>query len=82
MIIKELLAGTRVLETNLDPELNITGVAYDSRKVQPGDLFVAITGFATDGNRYIPMALEKGALAVVTAASRRVLRNRMAESSS
>ena len=67
MIIKELLAGTRVLETNLDPELNITGVAYDSRKVQPGDLFVAITGFATDGNRYIPMALEKGAVAVVTA---------------
>ena len=46
---------------------DIDGVAYDSRKVTPGSLFVAITGFAADGNRFIPMALEKGAAAVVTA---------------
>jgi len=35
--------------------------------VTPGSLFVAVAGFATDGNKYIPMALEKGAVAVVTA---------------
>ena len=66
MKLKELLKGISVLETNLDPELDIGSVAYDSRKVQPGSLFVAITGFAQDGNRYIPMALQKGAVAVVT----------------
>ena len=67
MKLKELLAGISVLEMTADPELDILNVAYDSRKVTSGGLFVAISGFATDGNRYIPMALEKGAVAVVTA---------------
>ena len=67
MKLKELIGGISVLETNVDLELDITEVAYDSRKVQPGGMFVAITGFATDGNRFIPMALEKGAAVVVTA---------------
>ena len=67
MKLKELLSGIRVLACNVDPELNIEHVFYDSRKVTPGSLFVAVTGFAADGNRFIPMALEKGACAVVTA---------------
>ena len=67
MKLKELLQGIRVLESNVDFEMNIDAVAYDSRKVTEGSLFVAITGFASDGNRFIPMALEKGAAVVVTA---------------
>lgn len=67
MKLKELFAGIDLLEMTADPELDILNVAYDSRKVTPGDLFVAISGFATDGNRFIPMAMEKGAVAVVTA---------------
>ncbi len=67
MRLKELLSGVSVLEMTADLEQNIGQVHYDSRKVTKGSLFVAITGFATDGNRYIPMALEKGAVAVVTA---------------
>ena len=67
MKLKELLKGLEILETVADLEQEITAVAYDSRKVTPGSLFVAVTGFATDGNLYIPMALEKGAAAVVTA---------------
>ena len=67
MKLRELLAGIPVLETNADLELNIEAVAYDSRKVIPGSLFVAVTGFASDGNRFIPMAMEKGAAVVVTA---------------
>jgi len=62
-----LLTGIHVLEMTADPRLDIAQVHYDSRKVTAGSLFAAITGFATDGNRYIPMALEKGAVAVVTA---------------
>ena len=67
MKLKELLKDISVLELTADPKMEITGVTYDSRKVTPGCLFVAITGFATDGNLYIPMAMEKGAVAVVTA---------------
>ena len=67
MRLKELLNGISVLEVNADLETEIENVAYDSRKVTPGSLFVAITGFASDGNKYIPMALEKGAKVVVTA---------------
>lgn len=44
----------------------LTGVEYDSRRVQPGNVFVAMRGEATDGNRYIDAALAKGAVAVVT----------------
>ena len=67
MKLKELLAGLDILEATADLAMNIDAVTYDSRKVTPGSLFVAITGFATDGNLYIPMALEKGAVAIVTA---------------
>ena len=68
MKLQQLLSGIPILESTADLDLEITSVAYDSRKVVPGGLFVAVSGFATDGNRFIPMALEKGAAAVVTAA--------------
>ena len=67
MKLKELLTGISVLECTADPELEIKEIFYDSRKVTPGSLFVAVSGFATDGNKFIPMAAEKGAAAVVTA---------------
>ena len=67
MKLKDLLVNIPVLETHANVEMEIGGVAYDSRKVTPGSLFVAISGFATDGNRFIPMAMEKGAAVVVTA---------------
>ena len=67
MKLKELLAGVDIINLCADENMEITGIAYDSRKVQPGDLFVAVSGFAADGNRFIPMAMEKGAVAVVTA---------------
>ena len=67
MKLKDLLNGIEVLELKADPELEIEHVAYDSRKVQPGGMFVAIAGFASDGNRFIPMAMGKGAAVVVTA---------------
>ena len=67
MKLKELLADVKILKATADMELEISDVVYDSRKVQPGGMFVAISGFATDGNRFIPMAMEKGAAVIVTA---------------
>ncbi len=67
MKLKDLLKGLEIVETCADVEAEITCVTYDSRKTVPGSLFVAVTGFVTDGNLYISKALEKGAVAVVTA---------------
>ena len=67
MKLLELLKDIPVLESNVSMDLEIGQVVYDSRKVTPGCLFVAVTGFAADGNRFIPMALEKGAAVIVTA---------------
>ena len=67
MKLKELLQGINVLACTADLETEINSVAYDSRKVQPGGAFMAISGFTSDGNRFIPMAMDKGAAVVVTA---------------
>ena len=67
MKLETLLNGVEVKKVNADLNMQIDNIAYDSRKVTPGSLFVAITGFVSDGNRFIPMAMEKGAGVVVTA---------------
>lgn len=43
----------------------VTGIQYDSRRVQPGDLFVAIPGHRADGHEFIADAIERGAVALV-----------------
>ena len=67
MTLKELLCGIAVKELHADENMTVENVFYDSRKVTPGSMFVAVAGFATDGNRFIPMAMEKGAAVIVTA---------------
>ena len=47
-----------------DGEIEITGIEYDSRRVKPGDLFVAVTGIRADGHVFIQDALVAGAAAV------------------
>ncbi|MGA2536329.1 MAG: UDP-N-acetylmuramoyl-L-alanyl-D-glutamate--2,6-diaminopimelate ligase [Terracidiphilus sp.] len=47
----------------------VTGVEYDSRKVQPGAVFVAMKGGSTDGNRYVEKAIAAGALGIITDSS-------------
>lgn len=46
-------------------EVNITGIAYDSRQVLPGYAFVCIKGFETDGHKYVQSAIENGAIVIV-----------------
>jgi len=46
-------------------EADLSRPQYDSRRVQPGDTFVAIRGFAADGHTYIPQAIAQGAKAIV-----------------
>ena len=65
MKLGKLLENIPALELCADPETEITGISYDSRKTQPGDLFVAIKGFEADGHRFIPKAVANGAAAVL-----------------
>ncbi|MCX6055810.1 MAG: UDP-N-acetylmuramoyl-L-alanyl-D-glutamate--2,6-diaminopimelate ligase [Chloroflexi bacterium] len=49
-----------------NPErIPVSGIQFDSRKVGPGDLFVALTGGSSDGHSYIAQAIRSGAVAVV-----------------
>jgi UDP-N-acetylmuramoyl-L-alanyl-D-glutamate--2,6-diaminopimelate ligase len=64
MTFLRLLDGAEVLAQSGNP--GISGLEYDSRKVKPGCVFVAMRGETTDGNRYIDKAIENGAVAVVT----------------
>ena len=74
MKLREILSGMEILESNVDMDTEISGVSYDSRRTRPGDLFVAVVGFESDGHDYISAALEKGAAAVPCRAGRRRMR--------
>jgi UDP-N-acetylmuramoyl-L-alanyl-D-glutamate--2,6-diaminopimelate ligase len=66
---KELAAEITAVGAGGDSQEPVTGVEYDSRKVKPGAVFVAMKGGATDGNRYIDKAIAAGALGIVTDSS-------------
>ena len=63
MRLSELIQGLPIVEARGDAE--ITGVCVDSRRVQRGDLFVALVGRQHDGHRFIADALQQGAAAVM-----------------
>lgn len=65
MKLGELLRNLDVLDSSAAMDMEIGGVSYDSRKTQPGDLFVAIRGFESDGHKFIPAAMARGAAAVL-----------------
>ncbi len=61
--LSDLLTGDIAVPSQYDPV--ITGIALDSRKVQPGDLFLALRGSRVDGCEFINAAIERGAAAVL-----------------
>lgn len=60
----KLSSLVEIVDKNIN-DTDITGIAYDSRKVQSGYIFVCIKGFAQDGHKYAKMAEEKGASVIV-----------------
>jgi UDP-N-acetylmuramoyl-L-alanyl-D-glutamate--2,6-diaminopimelate ligase len=62
----ELIAEIAAVGSGGGSDTQITGIEYDSRRVQPGSVFVAIKGGTTDGNRYVDKAVAAGALGIIT----------------
>jgi UDP-N-acetylmuramoyl-L-alanyl-D-glutamate--2,6-diaminopimelate ligase len=64
MTFQQLLYGAEVLSQTGNP--GVSGIEYDSRKIQPGDAFIAMRGESSDGNKFIDKAIAAGAVAIVT----------------
>ena len=62
--LNQLLDDVRVIN-NIELNPDITGLEYDSRKVEAGNCFFAVVGSASDGHNYIASAIEHGAKAIV-----------------
>ena len=65
MKLSELLKNITPIRIIGDAEAEITGVNIDSRKVEQGNLFIAMKGTVVDGHRFIAKAVEQGAKAVL-----------------
>lgn len=65
MKLRDLLAGVPLTGGNADLNMEINSISYDSRTLEPGALFVTLSGSKTDGHRYVAQALEKGAAAIL-----------------
>jgi UDP-N-acetylmuramoyl-L-alanyl-D-glutamate--2,6-diaminopimelate ligase len=65
MNLKEVLIGIEGIKAKGNLNIDIKNITTDSRKVNEGDMFIAIKGFEVDGHEYIEKAIEKGANTVV-----------------
>lgn len=65
MILSDLLQNISLKSTFGNSEIEVTGIQFDSRKVEDGSVFVATRGTATDGHDFIGAAIEKGAKAII-----------------
>jgi UDP-N-acetylmuramoyl-L-alanyl-D-glutamate--2,6-diaminopimelate ligase len=64
-ILKDILYKVKLRATSGNTDLPVTSIAFDSRKVEIGSVFVAVAGTQVDGHQYITSAVDKGAVAVV-----------------
>jgi UDP-N-acetylmuramoyl-L-alanyl-D-glutamate--2,6-diaminopimelate ligase len=64
MTLQQLLDGVEVLSRS--GETSVRGLEYDSRRIRPGDSFVAMKGETTNGNKFIHAAVQAGASAIIT----------------
>ena len=57
MRLRDLLDGAEVLDCRLAGDVEISGLCYDTMELRPGDLFVALPGYKTDGHKYMAEAM-------------------------
>lgn len=65
MLLKKIVDQLSALRTEGPLERDVVGITYDSRRVTPGMIFVAVPGLNTDGHAHIPAAIDRGAAAII-----------------
>ena len=65
MELKKLLNGLEKVKAKGNVDIDIKKIENDSRKIEPGTLFVAVKGFEVDGHQFVNQAIEKGATAIM-----------------
>ena len=66
MKLENVVKGIHNVDFTGDMNVDIKSIEYDSRKVNPGSLFIAVNGLKTDGNLFVSDARGKGAVAIIT----------------
>ena len=66
MKLSDLIEGIGNIVVHGNPDIEIESIHYDSRKVTGDALFMAVKGFTSDGNTFVPAAIRNGAVAVMT----------------
>jgi UDP-N-acetylmuramoyl-L-alanyl-D-glutamate--2,6-diaminopimelate ligase len=65
MQLREMIAEMSVLEVHGSTAVEVSGISYDARRVQPGDIYVALQREHCDGQAEVELAISRGAVAVV-----------------
>ncbi len=65
MILSELIHNVQIIETIGTTDMEISSVQFDSRKIEPNSLFVALSGTQVDGHDFISKSIDSGATAIV-----------------
>ena len=65
MTIKQLIEEAKPLKIVGNDNIEVTGIEIDSRRIRPGNAFIAMKGTQVDGHQFIPKALELGATCIV-----------------
>ena len=63
--LAQLLHNVHILDTHGDLAVEVGAIRFDSRQVQPGDVFVAVKGAQVDGHQFIDIAIENGAAVII-----------------
>ncbi len=63
--LKDILYSVSLMAIEGDRDVMVEGIAFDSRKVTEGFLFVAVKGLTVDGHKFIDQSIESGAIAIV-----------------
>lgn len=63
--LNDILKEVQIIEKAGNLNISVRDVIFDSRKVTPGCLFIAVKGIQTDGHQYINQSVEKGAVAII-----------------
>jgi UDP-N-acetylmuramoyl-L-alanyl-D-glutamate--2,6-diaminopimelate ligase len=64
-LLKDIIYKAGIEEVVGSTDITVKSIAFDSRKVKPGSLFVATTGTKVDGHQFIDEVIEKGAIAII-----------------